>query len=94
MLYDEIPIVEISLRGMGKQLVGHFALYQDNIEAEVKRAIEKAVREFDFGLVVTEQARAAIQASTKKAVSDYFGFGEGKKLIERMVERAMQESIR
>ena len=80
-----MPIIRLSVESMGQSVTQALAVYNQEVSQYIEDGIEQAVRTFDFDVVVRKEAHKALQ----KAVESYFQYGEGARIMERVVSQAM-----
>lgn len=81
-----MPIIRLTVENMGESITQALAIYNEEIGQYIEDGIEQAIRTFDFDVVVRKEAYKALQ----KAIESYFQYGDGARIMERVVNRAME----
>ncbi len=78
------PIVKLEIESMRESIAYAFAQHQIDISKEVQSQLDLTLKNFNFEEAIRDAARQVIYDTITK----YFKYGEGYKLIEKLVNEA------
>lgn len=81
----DTPIIRLELEQMKQSMMVALGNYHDDITANVDEQLTRAIKNFDWEAAVSRAASDAI----RKAVDDYFKWGEGHTIIHTAVGDAL-----
>lgn len=84
----ELPIIELRIRDLGHQIQGAVMLHHEEIQAAVKEGVDRAADTIASSIVT--QACEDAKKKFSQAVSNYFSYGPGAKVIEAAVQQALE----
>jgi hypothetical protein len=70
---------------MRQSMIVALSTYNQEVEGYVQDELQKALDTFDYEGTVKDIARDIIKETITRAITNYFGYGEGYKLIEQLV---------
>lgn len=80
-----VPIIRLELEGMRHSMLMAFSEHQGVLEDEVRSAVEKYCTPENLSLVIQAEAKRCLDAAVKRAIDDYFCWGEGKESVKAAV---------
>jgi hypothetical protein len=80
-----IPIVRFKIEALGEQIYSQLMIHAEDVSAEVMAGVKDAADNLDIAGIAKQAASKAIEDSVNSCVTQYFQWGEGKKIIEEMV---------
>lgn len=81
-----MPIIQLTVKSMGESVTQALAVYNEEVSQYVEEGIVQAIRTFDFDVFVRKEAHKALE----KAIQSYFQYGEGARVMEKVVSQAME----
>lgn len=83
------PMIKIEIDEMKYAIMHHLNQHHQEVEDEVLRQVESAIKEYDFEAVVAQNVRACIS----NGIKTYFEYGPGKVAIEQAVWASLDLSL-
>ena len=84
-----MPTVRLEIEALGERIQGALMLHAEQISEEVMRGVKDATDALDVAALAREAAKIAIQDSVTRAVAGYFKYGDGHKVIEKVIGEAV-----
>ena len=85
----DYPIIRLQLESMTKSITSAFMFHQEEIAKQVEAALKHEVERFDFEAEVRKRAHGALGSAVDRALNDHFQYGEGQRLVSRLVADAI-----
>ena len=67
----EIPIIEMRIRGLGREIVNAFMSHSDELRPLVERAVNDHLASGNVQRIINEEVAKTIQDAIKNAISSY-----------------------
>ncbi|MNQ58436.1 hypothetical protein D3C85_726420 [compost metagenome] len=80
-----VPIIRLELEGMRHSMLMAFSEHQGILEDEVRAAVENYCTHENLSLIIQAEAKRCLDAAVKRAIGDYFSYGEGKESVKAAV---------
>lgn len=77
--------IKFELSHMKNTIVRHLSEHQVNMNGELEKAVDQAVKDFDFQAEVTK----VVSKEIAQQVERYFKYGAGHRLLENAVTESM-----
>lgn len=87
------PKIRLEIDGMKYQIVHAISQHNDELEAALDDAIDRAIASYPFESEIMSMAKDAINESIKRSIQEYFMYGEGKEFINRVVAKSVKEIV-
>jgi hypothetical protein len=86
-----VPLVKVELEHMRQTMIVALSDYQERISQSVNEQLEDIVNNFDFSKVVDETATKVIEEAIRDALTNYFKYGDGHKIIETTISKMLKQ---
>lgn len=89
-MYD-VPLVKIELENMRQTVIVALSNYQGQISQNVNEQLKDIVNNFDFSKVVNDTATKVIEEAIRDALTSYFKYGDGRRVIETTISEMLKQ---
>lgn len=86
----DMPILKLELAGFRQTMMHALADYQGEISRCVSDQVSNIVTTEYFEGFIKSQVRETVQRSVKDAIESYFMYGEGRKMIDEVVNQVFK----
>lgn len=87
-----VPIIRLELEGMRQSMLMAFSEHQGVLEQEVRSAVEAYCTPENLSAVIRVEAKRCLDSAVKRAIDDYFSYGEGKESVKSAVIEMINKS--
>ena len=81
------PRVSFEIEHLGERIKHSLVVYHEDIEKLVAEGVNQAVK--DAPDMIKATASTAVQECIKKSIESYFSYGDGQRMIDKVVKETM-----